>query len=500
MNNNYSNKMYDAIVIGSGSGGLTAAVGLSRFGKRVLMLERSRVGGDCTNFGCIPSKSLLHLSAKASDGAGTSKVAPETTAELLKRVRQRRDDLEAHERDEFGSMEGIDLVFGTATVTSANTVTVSAPDATHQPSPATAGGSIVDPVTYRADHIVIATGSSPRRIPIPGLPDDMYLTNEELFEQEAVPERLVIVGAGPIGLEMAVAFNRLGSRVTVLDAAAQILPGLLPDAAEVLTRALEAQGVELKPGLAPHRFQAANRRLEIGPLGEDPTDGLDDVDAVLVAVGRVPNSSNLGLGEVGVATTDGGQIIIDDKGRTNIEGVWAVGDVTIEGGTTHMANAWGRRLIQAIALPYLPLKKRPVRPAVTYTSPEVATIGDQPEVPAADVRRITVDLSATDRAYTDEADHGILIVDVRKLSGQVLGATIVGPRAGDLIAMFSLAMANDIAFHKWYGTVIPYPTYGDAVTQAVDTYISETFPNAGTELAAWAQGRFRALRTRLDRA
>ncbi len=490
---------YDAIVIGSGSGGLTAAVGLSRFDKRVLMIERGRVGGDCTNFGCIPSKSLLHLSASR---LGASTDEPRSTAEILQRVRRRRDDLEAHERVEFGGMDGIDLIFGTATLTSANTVTVTRPDEDHSlsspPSDATPNLVVADHIAYEADHIVIATGSSARKIPIPGLPDEMYLTNEELFEQNSAPEHLAIVGAGPIGLEMAVAFSRLGSNVTVMDAAPQILPGLLPEAAEVLHQALEALQIDLRPGLAPHSYQPATGELAIGPLGSDPVDTVTDVDAVLVAVGRVPNSSDLGLAELGVSTTKSGHITVDDKGRTDVEGVWAVGDVTTEGGTTHMANAWGRRLIQAIALPYLPLKKRPPRPAVTYTSPEVATIGEQVETPAGDVRRIVIDLSATDRAYTDEVEHGVLIVDVRKLSGQVLGATIVGPRAGDLIAMFSLAMTNDIAFHKWYGTVIPYPTYGDAVTQAVDTYISETFPNVGSEFAAWAGGRWRALRNRFD--
>ncbi len=352
-------------------------------------------------------------------------------------------------------------------------------------------------VTYEADHIVVATGSSPRRIPIPGLPEQMYLTNEELFEQKSAPDRLVIVGAGPIGLEMAVAFNRLGSTVTVLDAAPQLLPGILPEAADTLSRALTAQGIDLRPGLAPHHFDPDHKTLAIGPLGQEPVEDIADVDAVLVAVGRVPNTTNLGLEALGVQMTNDGHIDIDDKGRTSVEGVWAVGDVTTHGGTTHMANAWGRRLIQAIALPYLPLKKRPVRPAVTYTSPEVATIGVHEPTPTDDVRRIVVDLSATDRAYTDEVEDGVLIVDVRKLQGTVLGATIVGPRAGDLIAMFSLAMTNNIAFHKWYGTVIPYPTYGDAVTQAVDTYISETFPNAGSELSAWAGGRWRALRGRL---
>lgn len=496
---------YDAIVIGSGSGGLTAAVGLSRFGKRVLMVERGRVGGDCTNHGCIPSKSLLHLSNPRSvefDGHRASDDRIQRSASVLERVRRRRDELEAHERIEFGSMDGIDLLFGTAKILAPGIVGVTEPDDNHSLASAHAeagppAATVVEQTTqYRADNIIVATGSSPRRLPVPGLPDDMYLTNEELFELKQAPGRLIIIGGGPIGLEMAVAFNRLGSEVTVLEAASQLMPGLLPEAAAVIAGALETSGVDIRAGMAAHSYESTGRTLTYGPLGGQATGAIPDVDAVLVAAGRVPNAGGLGLAELGVEFTDSGHIAIDDKGRTNVDGIWAVGDVTVEGGTTHMANAWGRRLIQAIALPYLPLKKRPVRPAVTYTSPEVATLGVQPPVPPSDVRRITVDLAATDRAYTDEVAHGILIVDVRKLQGKILGATIVGPRAGDQIAMFSLGMTNGIAFHKWYGTVIPYPTYGDAVTQAIDTYVSETFPSAGGELAAWAGGRVRSLRGR----
>lgn len=479
------NTTYDAIVIGSGSGGLTAAVGLSRFGKRVLMVERSLVGGDCTNYGCIPSKSLLHLSQSQDAG--------ERASSILARVRQRRDELEAHERQEYGTMDGITLIFGTATVTSPTTVTVTNSDATAGTGAGSATGSGTQ---YTADHIVVATGSSPRRIPIPGLPDDMYLTNQELFELEQPPGRLIIVGAGPIGLEMAVAYSRLASTVTVLDTAPGVLGDLLPAAADVVTAALADQGIDLLLGVAAHGFDPVGRTLTYGPVGAAATGAQSGVDAVLVAVGRVPNSDGLGLAEVGVTMTETGHIKIDNRGRTNVDGIWAVGDVTSEGGSTHMANAWGRRLVQSIALPYVPLRGRPLRPAVTYTSPEVATIGHQPPEPGPDVRRIVVDLSGTDRAYTDEANHGILIVDVRKLQGNVLGATIVGPRAGDQIAMFSLAMTNSVAFHKWYGTVIPYPTYGDAVTEAIDTYISETFPHAGSELLAWAGGRLRSLGNR----
>ncbi len=463
---------YDAIVIGSGSGGLTAAIGLSRFGKQVLMVEKSLVGGDCTNFGCIPSKVLLHNSADVAKAADPQAV--------LAKVRERRDHLEAHERAEFSNSEGITLIFGTATLVAANRVSVTANDT----------GEVS---VYEAENIVVSTGSKPRRITIPGLPEDRSLTNEEIFELEKPPARLAIVGAGPIGLEMALAFTRLGTEVIVLEAQPHIAPNALPEASAVLAQALSGQGVDLRPGLTPADYDPASRSLRIGPFKQPPTETIADVDAVLVAIGRVPNSEGLGLETVGVERDDRGYIVTDSKSATNVDGVWAVGDVTTRGGTTHMANAWGRRLIQAIALPLLPLGSEPQTPAVIFTSPELATIGSQPSEVPDDVRRITIDLAEVDRAFTDEVEHGILIVDVRRFSGAVLGATIVGPRAGEMITTFSLAMKNDIAFHKWYGTVYAYPTYGDAISRAVDAYVAEASSEWKSDVGKWTGGRLGSL-------
>ncbi len=476
---------YDVIVVGAGSGGLTAAVGLSRFSKRVLLVEKGPMGGDCTNTGCIPSKSLLHLSqdvAQARNHNQEQLAETPTGSSVLERVRTRRDQLANHEVDEFGSMDGIELVFATATIVGPQRVELRAQTAT---------GPVTVEVT--APNVVVSPGSKPRRIPVPGLPEYRYLTNEEIFELTDPPARLAIIGAGPVGLEMAVAFTRLGSDVVVLDAADQILPSLLPEAAKVLTEALTAQGIDLRPGLVAHGYDEATGTLAIGPLGAEPNDAISDVDAVLVAVGRIPNSKGMGLEDVGVNFAPSGHVEVDAKGRTAVDGLWAVGDVTLNGGTTHLANAWGRRLIQAIALPYLPLGDEPERPAVTYTKPEVATIGHQPTEAARDVIRITVDIAGVDRAYTDEVDHGILIVDVRRFTGKILGATIVGPRAGELITMFSLAMKADIAFHKWYGTVYPYPTYGDAISRAVDEYMSATMSNLPSQFGVWAGARVRSV-------
>lgn len=458
---------YDAIVIGAGSGGLTVAVGLSGFGKKVALVERHHVGGDCTNVGCIPSKSLLHHSAGQAGRSGR---------EILAKVRERRDFLRQHETEEFGSMDNIDLLFGTARLIEGG-VALTDGDSSR---------------TLLADHVVISTGSRPRRLPIDGIPDDRYLTNEELFELDDVPGRLVIVGAGPIGMEMAVAFGRLRSNITVLDAAPQILPFLLPEAAAVVERSVTGLGVDLRPGLVAHRF--VDGGLEIGPVGGAVVERIENVDSVLMAVGRVPNSEELGLEELGIET-DHGRIVIDEKGRTNRDGVWAVGDVSTEGATTHAANAWGRRVIKHIIAPLAPAGDRPEHPSVTFTSPEAATIGEQPLVVPADVRRITHQFSSADRAFTDEVTDGVIIVDIRRLSGRVMGATIVGPRAGELISIFSLAMKANLPFHKWYGTVWPYPSYADALGAVVDDYMRDAMKNIPGDAVSWAKGRIAGVRS-----
>ncbi len=466
---------HDVIVIGSGSGGLTAAVGLSRFGKRVMLIEADKVGGECTNLGCIPSKALLHHSAHQRG---------RTSAEVLAAVRAARDHLREEETETFGSMDRIDLRFGQARLVSEGQVEVAPTD-----------GS--DVWTAAADHIVIATGSRARRIEIPGLPSADVLTNEEIFELDHAPGHLAIVGAGAIGLEMAVAFRRLGSQVTVLEMADQIMPSMLNEAATVLQRALEAQGIRFVLGAEIEGFDRGTLRLAAGDRGVSAVDG---VDKVLLAIGRLANTDYLGLSTLGVEVDDeglGARICIDDKGRSSVAGVWATGDCTTEGATTHDANAWGRRIIKHLlaedkagaAGALVRPGDRPLRPATVFTEPEAASIGDQPADPSSEVRRLRLDLSKTDRGFTDEVAHGLIVVDVARFTGEILGATIVGPRAGELISIFSLAMKTGIKFHQWYGVVWPYPSYADALGRLVDDYMSSALPDVGADAMQWAKSK-----------
>ena len=461
----------DAIVIGSGSGGLTVGIGLTRVGRRTIVVEDHHVGGDCTNVGCIPSKLLLH---HAREG-----VLP--GSEALAEVRTSRNELRDEETEEVATgTEGLDFRRGRGRVVAPGRVEITSPD-----------GSVE---VVEASNVVIATGSRPRPLDIPGLPPELVLTNDNLFELATVPKHLAIVGGGPIGVEMATAFRRLGSEVTIVEFAPQILPLMLPEAAAIVHRSLEKMGVRLIVGAKASTFEAATGTLKAESAdGDSEVDPIAGVDGVLISVGRLPNTANLGLEELDIAMDKGGRIIIDDRGRTNVDGIWACGDVTDRGGTTHAAGAWGRRILRAMIAGPLPLPDVPPMPAAVFGDPEAASIGEQPVEVPSDVRRISVDSSTIDRAFTDGVDEALVVIDVRKLTGKILGATIVGPRSGELIGTVSLAMKADIPLHKWYGTVWPYPTYSDGLSLAADAYIAEALPALHKEAFAWAKGRVRGI-------
>ncbi len=448
---------YDAIVIGAGSGGLTAAVGLGRFGREALLVERDRMGGECTNTGCVPSKALLHASASSN--------MPNPSAALA-HVRARRDQLRDHEVEEFGGADGVSFVYGTGRVKSASKVEITAEDGTVW--------------TAEAENIILATGSHARRIALAGLPDERYLTNDEIFELDKAPEHLAVVGGGAIGLEMALAFRRLGSEVTIVEAADNIMPTAMTMASDLIAESLKELGITIVTGHFATEYVEATKSLVLknngagsDSLTEVHNTEVQGVDKVLVAVGRVANSRGLGLSDVGVEINDAGAVVIDSRGRTSVDGIWALGDMTDRGGATHHASIWGRRIIQSIVYRWAPIGGEPLRPSVVFTEPELAIIGHQPDDTPADVVRIVVDGSEIDRSYTDEVPRSLLVVDVRPPTGEVVGATVVSPRAGEIITTFSLAMKAGIAFHRWYGTVIPYPAYSELITFAVEKYLSE---------------------------
>ncbi len=454
-------RTYRAAVIGAGSGGLTLAIGLAGFGHDVVLIEGGRIGGDCTNVGCIPSKALLHAARVGVD-------------DPLAWTRAKRNDLVRREDSEIAEHERIHLVRGWASLTASRDPHVVRVD----------DGETTQLV--RAEHVIIAGGSHPVAVDIDGLDPELVVTNEELFELESPPTRLLIVGGGAIAIEMATAFAALGTQVDIVELRDRLLTTEDPLITEMIERSLRSQGVRLHLGATIERFDGATAHLADGNT-------VDGVDCVLMAIGRRPRLDGLAFERAGVSAKRSG-IVADDWGRTSVDGIWAVGDVTGNTTTTHGAGAVGRRAVRAIALPKLPkVGSIGAIPNATYGEPEVASVGvsldELATISKNSRRRIVVDHADIDRGYTDDIADGRLVVDVERFTGRILRASIVGPGASDMIGMFTIAIDNGIGLRKLFGTVHPYPSHTDIVRQATDDFARSTFSNLPREWLAMVRGR-----------
>ena len=458
---------FSTIVIGAGSGGMTVAIGMAGLGRKVALIEGNHVGGDCTNVGCVPSKTLIHLAKNFRPGMSAD--------EVLQEVIHKRDALRDKETEEVEHLENLTFIRGMAKFTAAKTLSVTQDGTTRE---------------VTADNIVIATGARPRMIDIPGLPDEMVLTNESLFDLTNAPKHLVIVGAGVIALEMAFAFQKMGTKVTMFALDRRPLMTSIPEASEAIQSELEKRDITLYCGTVAKACDVSTQSLILQSGDEEIT--LHDVDKVLVAVGRVKNIDSLGLEQAGVKFDPRLGILVNSYGETNVKGVYAIGDVTPTSAFTHSANAQGRRVVQRIAFPFLPIaKKEPIFPNATFSDPEVTAVGlsekqlaeyCHPQI----IKRIRVDFKThTDRGYTDDIENGFIIVDAVRLTGQILQATIVGPRASEMISFFTLAISQKISLYKIYRLVYPYPTYSSGILKVADFFMRDTLPNLGKEIGAY---------------
>ncbi len=501
---------FDAVVVGSGAGGLTVAIGLARLGRRVALVEAGDVGGDCTNVGCIPSKTLLDLSARlrASGLAPGEPAWVDAARDALAEVRRRRDAVRAHDEGLLAAEPRITLVRGRGRLVAAGAVEV-----------ATADGAR----TLRAPRVVLATGARPLRIELPGLPPDRVLTNEELFELPAPPTHLAVLGGGPIGVEMATAFVRLGSRVTLVEALPRLLPGGEPEASDLVAASLRRLGVDVRLGVRAVGFDAASGTLALAadaPAGvasaasppeaattatdaasaADPAAPVAGVERVLMALGRRPNADDLttdpgGLTALGIRLGRQG-IVTDGSHRTGLRGVYAIGDVTERAKFTHAANAQGRRLVRHLIAPWLPLLPEGDYPAVTFGEPEVAQIGP----PLAALQRRwhpdaivsqRVALAELDRGRVSGLDAGFALLHARRFSGRLLSATVAGPHAGELIQLLTWAQRRRVTLWQLSRHVVAYPTLSEAIKQAADAFFFATLAALPRELMAYLRHRWR---------
>lgn len=445
----------DILVIGAGSGGLSVAAGAVQMGARVVLLESGRMGGDCLNYGCVPSKALL-ASAKAAHqqahaaAFGVADQAPQVDPGAVNdHVRDVIAGIEPHDSQERFEELGVRVIREHGLFVSASEVE--------------AGGHVI-----AARRIVLATGSSPLVPPIPGLDGVPFETNETLFDRRERPEHLLILGGGPIGMEMAQAHARLGSKVTVIEGA-RALGKDDPEAAALVLDHLRAEGVEIAEGA-----MAAAVRGKAGAIEVEAEDGRTFRGThLLVALGRTPNTEGLNLEAAGIETTKAG-IKVDAGLRTTNRRVYSIGDIAGGMQFTHAAGYQAGVVIRSILFG-LPSKARTAHiPWATYTDPELAQVG-LTEAQARDTHgdRLEVarfDYDGNDRARAERRMAGFAKVMV--VRGRPVGVTIVGHQAGELIGLWSLVLANNLKMSQVAAMVAPYPTMGELNKRVAGAYFS----------------------------
>jgi pyruvate/2-oxoglutarate dehydrogenase complex dihydrolipoamide dehydrogenase (E3) component len=451
-------RTYDLVVIGGGTAGLVSAVGAAGLGARVAIVERDQLGGDCLITGCVPSKAILRTARAVGElrraaGLGIRATGVDLNfSEVMTRMRQRRAGLAVNDSAQRLSGLGIDVFFGDASFISAREIAVSS-------------------ATLRFTRAVIATGSRPSSPPIDGLSATAYLTNETIFELTERPERLLVIGGGPVGCELSQAFARLGSRVTLFDQAQRLLTNDDADASCLVQRALTRDGVHIELGAAITRISHRDGK-PIVQFRRGPDAPHEDVagDRLLVATGRTPNIDGLDLARAGIQAGLRG-VMVDDRLRTGNRRVYAAGDVCSRFQFTHVADATARIVVQNAL--FLGRRKASALtvPWCTYTDPEVAHVGlsaDDAEKRRPAVQTISVPLSEVDRAVLDDETEGF--VRVHHERGRLLGCTIVAAHAGEMIGQVSYAIARGVTLNDFASTVYPYPTQSEALRKAGDAY------------------------------
>ena len=463
----------DLCVIGAGSGGLAVAAGAAQMGAEVVLVERAAMGGDCLNFGCAPSKSLL-AAARIADlwrhgtALGIAYARPyidfAAVADSVQRVIAEIAPNDSVER--FEGL-GVRVLRAEARFTS--------------PRTARAGD-----VEIRPRRFVIATGSQPAIPPIRGLDEVPYLTNESVFANRQLPEHLIVIGGGPIGIEVAQAHGRLGARVTVLDVG-PLLPRDDPELSAVLARRLSSEGVVCRPAVEIASVGHTEKTVAVRLANGEQISG----SHLLIAAGRRPTVEALDLATAGIASTARG-IIVDARLRTTNRRVFAIGDVAGGPQFTHIA-LYHAGIVIRNALFRIPAKvDYRALPWVTYTDPELAQVG-LTEAASRTIERAPRVLRwrfvENDRAQTERETEGIVKV-VTRGNGRILGASILGPGAGDLILPWALAISQKLKIGAMANLIVPYPTRGEAGKRAAGSYYTPTLFSARTRRLVRLLARF----------
>ncbi|MBX3418425.1 MAG: mercuric reductase [Pirellulaceae bacterium] len=450
---------YHLVVIGAGTAGLVTAAGAAGLGAKVALIERDLMGGDCLNFGCVPSKALIASARQVATIRTASEfgiqVAEPTVdfSQVMQRMRRLRAAISPHDSAARFRDLGIDIFFGQGKFTSDSTIEVA--------------GS-----TLNFKKAVIATGARAASLPIPGLSEAGYLTNESVFSLTELPKKIAVIGGGPIGCEMAQCFARFGSQVTLLETASSILPREEPTAARIVQESLQRDGVRLLLNTAVSQVtsQGPDKILHLTSAGQ--TEQIF-VDQILLCAGRTPNVEDLGLDRAAVKADSKRGIVVDDFMRTTNRRIFAAGDVCSRFQFTHAADFLARIVIQNALFWGRARASKLIIPWCTYTSPEIAHVGLYPaeaERTGRPIRTFVQEFSRLDRAILDGETEGLIQIHCSPKSDRILGATIVGPHAGDLISSVVMAMKHNIGLRKIASVIHPYPTYAEALRKVGDQY------------------------------
>ena len=442
----------DLCVIGAGSGGLSVAAAAASFGVPVVLVERDRMGGDCLNYGCVPSKALIAAAKRAAPRQGA--VLGISTGRPMVDFARVHDHVHGviaaiapmDSKERFGGL-GVRVIQGEARFKSRSAITV---------------GSDIE---IRARRFVIATGSSPAVPPIPGLGEVTYYTNETIFGLTECPTHLIIIGCGPIGMELAQAYRRLGAAVTVIEAA-QPLAKDDEECAAIVIGELQRDGVVLRTGAEVVRVEPADTKVRVVIMADAHEEAIEGTH-LLIATGRRPNGEGLNLAAAGIKH-EGNRIVVDNRLTTSNKKVFAIGDAASAQQFTHLANYHAGIVIRR-ALFRLPARvNEDVVPRVTYTDPELSHVG----LTEAEARKrnlkfrvLRASYHDNDRAQTARETRGHLKALVSP-NGRILGATIVGAHAGELISAWTLAIQQRLKIRAFVDLIVPYPTLSEISKRA----------------------------------
>ncbi|MDZ8118222.1 mercuric reductase [Pontiella agarivorans] len=450
---------YNLVAIGAGTAGLISAIGTAGLGGKVALIERHLMGGDCLNVGCVPSKALIassHLAARmrhaAEFGLTPSEVPASDFPKVMERLRRIRAGISENDSAKRYTEKGVDVFIGEGKFTGRSTIEV-------------------DGQTIRFKKAVITTGARAVDPDIPGLAEAGYLTNETVFNLTERPEHLIVIGGGPIGCELAQAFRRLGSKVTIIERD-RFLPREDPEASAILADSFKRDGIEvlLESAVEKVSSDGGTKTVHIVRNGNALT---VDGDRIMVGIGRAPNVDHLGLEAAGVKADPRKGIVVDDNLRTSNPNIFAAGDCCMPYKFTHAADAAAQIVIQNALFGGRKKLSAANMPWCTYTAPEIAHVGMY-EHDAADQGIETdaykFEMAENDRAQAEGDAEGFVKVVVKKGTDKILGATIVAAHAGEMISEISVAMAAGMGLGKIGGVIHPYPTQSEAIKRVAGLY------------------------------